>query len=100
MIDHPELLPEGRLCPLRFRAVATFSATVSLPFNDLPRATAALRGWLRLYATEAGGSPDWYTMTVAAEPSEVDSHSRTWFCWSATVVNVSETADSGRLRSR
>lgn len=65
------------------------TATTTLPFPDLERATSALRGDLRLQAAYAKAGPqvpDWTTLVVIGLDDDQDDHGRTWWRWSATVA--------------
>lgn len=75
--------------------VQLLEATVTLPFADQPRATAALRGWLRLAAADDGVHLDWSTMAVTELDDDRDNHGRTWWRWSATVAVAAPTRPSG-----
>jgi hypothetical protein len=59
--------------------VATYSATTTLPYEHLERATAELRGQLRLQLPDAGdgGLPDWSTLTVTGPVMVTDGFRRT-----------------------
>ena len=62
-----------------------YRAAAALPYCDRDRATAGLRGQLRLVTTAARVTPDWTTFAVEA-PTEVShGHGRVWFDWTATV---------------
>ncbi|SDP46781.1 hypothetical protein SAMN05660199_03967 [Klenkia soli] len=79
-------------------SVHQFKAAVTLPFPDIERAKAALRGELRLQAayTEAGPqAPDWTTMVVTELDDDTDNHGRTWWRWSATVSSMPPPAAGG-----
>jgi hypothetical protein len=62
-----------------------FTATTALPYEHLERATAGLRGQLRLLAADAGEVPDWSTLTVTGPTESVGAHGRSWYVWSAEV---------------
>jgi hypothetical protein len=66
--------------------VTTFSATTALPYEHLQRATAGLRGQLRLLAVDAGEVPDWSTLAVTGPTESIGAHGRIWFEWSADVL--------------
>ncbi len=68
---HPE--------PVRYVAAA------ALPYADRERATAGLRGQLRLMALAAAATPDWSTLSVTGPTEVLGARSRTWFEWTATV---------------
>lgn len=79
-----------------------YEARTTLPFNDLERATSALRGELRLQAAyaEAGPQvPDWTTLVVTRLDDEIDHHGRTWWCWSGTVNPMPQPAATGSART-
>ena len=61
------------------------SATAVLPYEHLERATAGLRGRLRLMAADDGVMPDWSTLTVTGPTTSLDGRGRTWFEWTGTV---------------
>lgn len=61
------------------------TATTALPYNDVGRATAGLRGQLRLLAVDRGHCPAWTTFSVSGPTQRTDARGRTWFEWSATV---------------
>ncbi|MGY1830150.1 hypothetical protein ACI8AA_06920 [Geodermatophilus sp. SYSU D01180] len=63
----------------------TYRATTALPYDDRDRATAGLRGQLRLMAIADGASSDWSTMVVTGPEEAVGRHGVVWFEWSATV---------------
>lgn len=56
-----------------------------MPCNDVERATAGLRGQLRLKAIDAGGNVDWATLTVDGPTEAPGPMGATWFRWTATV---------------
>lgn len=73
----------------RVYSVDQYEASVTLPFPDLERATAALRGALRLraaYAKDGPQVPDWTTLIVTALDPGTDDHGRTWWRWSGSVT--------------
>jgi hypothetical protein len=65
----------------------TFTATAVLPYDNLERATAGLRGRLRLMAADQGAdtSPDWTTLVVTGPTTTKDALGNTWFEWVGTV---------------
>ncbi|MGY1778759.1 hypothetical protein [Geodermatophilus sp. SYSU D01036] len=63
----------------------TYRATTALPYDDRERATAGLRGHLRLMTAANGAVPDWSTLQVDGPTEAVDRHGATWFEWTATV---------------
>jgi hypothetical protein len=65
----------------------TVTASIALPHDDVRRATAELRGDLRMQiaATHPGQLPDWTTLVVTGPARRVGKYGRTWFDWSATV---------------
>ncbi|WP_347059659.1 hypothetical protein ABC795_04225 [Blastococcus sp. HT6-30] len=62
-----------------------YKAAAALPYDDRERATAGLRGQLRLMAVCDDATPDWTTLNVAGPTPSPGLHGRTWFEWSATV---------------
>lgn len=64
-----------------------FTATAALPYDNLERATAGLRGRLRLmitdYSTDADPDPD--TLTISGPVKTKDARGNTWFQWTAVV---------------
>ncbi len=67
-----------------------YRAATALPYNDRHRATAGLRGHLRIIALTEGATPDWSTMVVQGPTETTGQRGRTWFEWSATVEATSE----------
>lgn len=64
-------------------------SSVTLPFDDFERATAALRGELRLAAAYGGSLvPDWETLEVTGPDQSTDDRGRSWFTWSAAVETL------------
>jgi hypothetical protein len=65
----------------------TFRATAVLPYDNLDRATAGLRGRLRMVITDhdADLSPDWATLVVTGPTMTKDARGNTWFECTATV---------------
>lgn len=61
------------------------TVTTALPYEHRERATAGLRGQLRLVAIGTGATPDWMTLQVTGPRTTVDGRGRTWFEWAATV---------------
>ncbi|WP_347059653.1 hypothetical protein ABC795_04190 [Blastococcus sp. HT6-30] len=45
----------------------TYRAAAALPYNDLERATAGLRGQLRVMAATDRAMPDWTTLAVEGD---------------------------------
>ena len=68
-----------------------YKAAAAYPYVDRERATAALRGQLRLIALAGGGRPDWSTLVVEGPIEAPGLRGRTWFEWTASV-----NADGGR----
>ncbi len=62
-------------------------ATAVLPYDNLERATAGLRGRLRLMAADRhpDASPDWTTLVVTGPTTKKDARGNTWFEWVGTV---------------
>ena len=67
------------LSAVRYRAAA------ALPYSDTARATAGLRGRLRIMARADGAAPDWSTLMVKGPVEVPDLRGRAWFEWTATV---------------
>ncbi len=65
--------------------MTTYQAATALPYDDLVRATAGLRGQLRLMAIADGATPDWSTLALDGPGAAVGRHGVVWFEWSATV---------------
>jgi hypothetical protein len=65
----------------------TFTATTALPYENLARATAALRAELGYQLVDAGNDelPDWDTLVVTGPLELTDHRGRTWFKYVATV---------------
>lgn len=63
----------------------TYRAVTALPYDHLERATAGLRGHLRLIAADDGVTPDWSTLQVSGPTRSLDGRGHTWFEWIATV---------------
>ena len=63
----------------------TYRAAAALPYSDTARATAGLRGRLRIMALADGAHPDWSTLRVAGPVEVPDLRGRAWFEWTATV---------------
>lgn len=63
----------------------TLTAGTALPYDDLNRATAGLRGQLHELAAAAGRVPDWSTLTVTGPIEATGAHGRTWYRFTATV---------------
>lgn len=78
------------LCPTRGAGDhfgVTFTATTALPYPHLERATAGLRGELRLQLLAAGvtDAPDWSTLAVEGPQEFLDGRGLTWFGYWASV---------------
>jgi hypothetical protein len=63
----------------------TYQAVAVLPYEHLERATAGLRGRLRLIAADDGVIPDWSTLRVTGPETSLDGRGRTWFEWTTVV---------------
>jgi hypothetical protein len=63
----------------------TLTAATALPYDDLARATAGLRGQLSELAAAGGQLPDWSTLTMTGPVEATGAHGRTWYRWTATV---------------
>jgi hypothetical protein len=63
----------------------TYRAVAVLPYEHLERATAGLRGRLRLMAVADGVMPDRSTLQVSGPATSLDGRGRTWFESTATV---------------
>ena len=65
----------------------TFTATAVLPYDNLERATAGLRGRLRLMVADRNPEalPDWSTLVVTGPTTTKDARGNTWFEWVGTV---------------
>ncbi|MGK5113400.1 MULTISPECIES: hypothetical protein [unclassified Geodermatophilus] len=63
-----------------------YRAATALPYNDRQRATAGLRGQLRLIAGADGTVPDWSTLVVEGPEEALAAHGRMWFEWTATAA--------------
>ncbi len=74
------------------RLVVTYRATMSLPYEHLERATAGLRGQLRLMAIAGGVSPDWTTLLIEGPVEAMGLHGATWYEWTATLKVGSDDA--------
>ncbi len=66
-------------------ATVTYRAAAALPYNDRNRATAGLRGQLRLMATADGATLDWSTVAVEGPVTSTGLHGAMWFEWTASV---------------
>ncbi len=64
--------------------MTTYQAATALPYDDLVRATAGLRGQLRPMAIADGATPDWSTMVVQGPVEVTGLHGATWYKWTAT----------------
>ena len=76
-----------------------YTAAAVLPSDDRERATAELRGQLRVIAAAVGSTPDWTTLRVDG-PTEFPGWSGgSWFEWSATVSvqDDGEEVGTGKL---
>lgn len=64
-----------------------FTATAVLPYDNLERATAGLRGRLRLMITDysADADPEWATLMISGPAKSKDARGNTWFEWTAAV---------------
>ncbi len=62
-----------------------YRAAAALPYPDRDRATAGLRGQLRLMVLAGGTTPDWSTLIVEGPVETPGLHGRVWFEWSASV---------------
>jgi hypothetical protein len=62
-----------------------YRAAAALPYDDLQRATAGLRGQLRIMTLADDVTPDWSTLTVEGPTETPGWHGRVWFEWTATV---------------
>ncbi|MGY1736337.1 hypothetical protein [Geodermatophilus sp. SYSU D00684] len=71
---------------LRDASPVIYWATTALPYDDRERATAGLRGQLRLMAFADGVTPDWSELTVEGPTEAVGRHDVVWFEWTATVA--------------
>ena len=77
-------------CPRWSRSAAltvvhTVSATTSLPFEHVERATAGLRAKLRWKLLDLGAAPDWSTLDVSGPVTTLDGMGRPWFEYRASV---------------
>jgi hypothetical protein len=74
----------------------TFRATAVLPYDSLERATAGLRGRLRLMVADHGPDllPDWDTLVVTGPTTTKDARGNTWFEWTGTVQAKTESTDA------
>ena len=79
----PSVVPEA--FHMRDPGAVNFTATAALPFENRERATAGLRGRLRLLAVADGVTPDWSTLQVTGPTTSLDLRGRTWFEWTGTV---------------
>jgi hypothetical protein len=59
--------------------VHTVSATTSLPYEHVERATAGLRAKLRYKLLDLGTAPDWSTLKVSGPVTTIDGMGRPWF---------------------
>ena len=62
-----------------------YRAETALPYYDHERATAGLRGQLRLMSLDDGCAPEWQTMLVEGPVKSVGRHGVVRFKWTATV---------------
>ncbi len=72
--------------------MTTYQAATALPYDDLVRATAGLRGQLRPMAIADGATPDWSTMAVEGPTETVGRHGVVWFEWTGSVGTSVEGA--------
>jgi hypothetical protein len=63
----------------------SYSATTALPYEHLKRATAGLRGQLRLQLLDAGTRLDWSTLQAAGPVTTTDGMGWPWYEYAATV---------------
>jgi hypothetical protein len=68
--------------------VESLEATTALPYENLARATAGLRGQLRLQLLEECRTADWNTFTVMSPTRVLDDRGRPWFEYRGTVATV------------
>jgi hypothetical protein len=73
--------------------VHTFSATTSLPYEHVERATAGLRAKLRYKLLDLGAAPDWSTLEVSGPVTTPDGMGRPWFEYRASVQSVAFAPD-------
>jgi len=66
--------------------VHTVSATTSLPYEHVERATAGLRAKLRYQLLDLGAAPDWSTLEVSGPVTTLDGMGRPWFEYRASVL--------------
>jgi hypothetical protein len=62
-----------------------YRAVAVLPYEHLERATAGLRGGLRLMAAVDGVTSAWSTLSVTGPTTTLDGLGQTWFERSAAV---------------
>jgi len=62
-----------------------YRAAAAYPYVNRERATAGLRGQLRLLAGDDGAACDWSTLLVEGPTEATGMHGRAWFEWTATV---------------
>jgi hypothetical protein len=77
-------------CPAGSRSatltiVHTVSATTSLPYEHVERATAGLRAELRYKLLDLGAAPDWSTLEVGGPVTTLDGRRRPWFEYRASM---------------
>ena len=72
-----------------------YRAAAALPSDDRERATAELRGQLRVIAAAVGSVPDWTTLVVDGPTELAEWSGQSWFEWSATVSVVDDGEDVG-----
>ena len=88
-------------CPRWSRSAAltvvhTVSATTSLPFEHVERATAGLRAKLRWKLLDLGAAPDWSTLDVSGPVTTLDGMGRPWFEYRASVLGRAASAPDRR----
>jgi hypothetical protein len=69
-----------------------YRAAAAYPYPHRERATAGLRGQLRLLTGGDGFLPDWSTLVVEGPSEAAGLHGRIWFEWTATVEAISSGA--------
>lgn len=66
--------------------MTTYTASTALPYEHLERATAGLRGQLRLQLVDDGVElPDWSALEVAGPVTSTDGLGRVWYEYAGTV---------------
>ncbi len=78
---------ETKRPPSAILNVVIITATTVLPYDHLERATAGLRGSLRLMSADHGADAplDWTTLVVTGPTVTRDARGNTWFEWVGTV---------------